>query len=98
MRKLPILFFLLAFLLFTNCSTENTPIYTLTTNVNPSEASSVSTSTGEYDEGTEVELTSSPNEHKDLNGWKGNNSGSENPVSRTMNSDKSITAFFIERD
>src|SRR5690625_270900 len=63
MRKLPILFFLLAFLLFTNCSTENTPIYTLTTNVNPSEAGSVSPSTGEYDEGTEVELTATPNEH-----------------------------------
>src|SRR5690625_4562536 len=98
MRKLPILFFLLAFLLFTNCSTENTPIYTLTTNVNPSEAGSVSPSTGEYDEGTEVELTATPNEHWVFNGWQGDHSGSENPVTLTMNSDKSITAFFIERD
>src|SRR5690625_465969 len=98
MRKLPIVLFLLLLLLFTNCSTESTPIYTLTTNVNPSEAGSVSPSSGEYDEGTEVELTATPNEHWVFNGWQGDHSGSENPITVTMNSDKSITAFFTERD
>src|SRR5690625_2301028 len=98
MRKLPIVLFLLLLLLFTNCSTESTPIYTLTTNVNPSEAGSVSPSSGEYDEGTEVELTATPNEHLVFNGWQGDHSGSENPITVTMNSDKSITAFFTERD
>src|SRR5690625_41626 len=98
MRKLPIVLFLLLLLLFTNCSTESTPIYTLTTNVNPSEAGSVSPSSGEYDEGTEVELTATPNEHWVFNGWQGDHSGGENPITVTMNSDKSITAFFTERD
>ena len=37
-------------------------------------------------------------EHWVFNGWQGDHSGSENPVTLTMNSDKSITAFFIERD
>src|SRR5690625_3112492 len=98
MRKLPILFFLLPLFLLTYCSTDNTPIYTLITNVNPSEAGSVNPSSGDYNEGTEVELMATPTEHWVFNGWQGDHSGSENPVTITMNSDKNITALFIERE
>ncbi len=98
MRKLPVLFLLLSLFLFTQCSTENTPIYSLTTNVNPSEAGSINPSSGEYDEGTEVELMASPNEHWIFNGWQGDHSGNQNPASIVMDSDKSITAQFIKRD
>src|SRR5690625_4702208 len=96
--KLSILFLLASLLLLTNCSTENTPIYTLSTNVNPSEAGSVNPSSGEYDEGTEVELTATPNEHWVFNGWQGDHSGNQNPASIVMDSDKSITAQFIKRE
>jgi len=98
MIKLSIPFLLTSLLLVTNCSTENTPIYTLSTNVNPSEAGLVNPPSGEYDEGTEVELMATPNEHWIFNGWQGDHSGSENPATITMNSDKNITALFIERE
>ncbi|WP_234571956.1 InlB B-repeat-containing protein [Rhodohalobacter sp. 614A] len=98
MRKLSIPFLLASLLLLTDCSTENTPIYTLSTNVNPSEAGSVNPSSGEFDEGTEVELTVTPNEHWVFNGWQGDHSGNRNPASIVMDSDKSITAQFIKRE
>lgn len=97
MRKLPIVLFLLSLLLFTNCSTENKPIYTLTTNVNPSEAGSVSPSSGEYDKGTEVELTATPNEGWIFNGWQGDYSGNQNPSTFMIDSDMSVTGQFIKR-
>ncbi len=98
MRKLPVLFLLLLIFLFTQCSTENTPIYSLTTNVNPSEAGEVSPPSGEYDEGTEVELMATPNEHWVFNGWQEDHTGSENPASIVMDQDKTITAIFEKRD
>src|SRR5690625_916326 len=98
MRKLSIPFLLISLLLLTNCSTENTPIYTLSTNVNPSEAGSVNPASGEYDEGTTVEIIASPNEHWVFNGWQGDHSGNQNPASIMMDSDKNITAQFIKRE
>ena len=98
MRKLSIPFLLASLLLLTSCSTESTPIYSLSTNVNPSEAGSVNPSSGEYDEGTEVELTATPNEHWVFNGWQGDHTGIENPVSIAMDQDKTITAIFEKRD
>ncbi len=98
MRKSSIPFLLASLLLFTNCSTESTPIYTLSTNVNPSEAGSVTPASGEYDEGTTVEIIATPNEHWVFNGWQGDHTGIQNPVSIVMDSDKSITAQFIKRE
>jgi len=92
MRKLLIPFLLASLLLLTNCSTENTSIYTLSTNVNPSEAGSVNPSSGEYDNGTTIEIIASPKEHWVFSGWQGDHTGNQNPASILMDSNKSITA------
>jgi hypothetical protein len=47
-----------------------------------------------YDEGTEVTLTATPEIDHRFTGWSGDLSGSENPVTITIDSDKSITANF----
>ncbi|PKD44868.1 InlB B-repeat-containing protein [Rhodohalobacter barkolensis] len=87
---------LLTVLLFLGCSatTENTEIFTLSTNVNPEEAGAVSPSQGEFDEGDEVTLTASANQGWIFSGWQGDHNGASNPASIVMNSDKSITAQF----
>src|SRR5690625_2094185 len=98
MKRLPILFFLLTFFLVANRSTENIQIYTLTTNVNPSEAVSINASSGEYDEGIEVEIIATPNEHWVFNGRQGDHPGNEKQALIVMDSDKSITAKFTKRE
>jgi uncharacterized repeat protein (TIGR02543 family) len=87
----------IASLLLLSCSTENTPVYTLSTSANPSEAGSVTPAQGEYDEGEEIQLTATPNENWVFNGWLGDQTGSDNPVTISMDSDKSITASFNKR-
>ncbi|MBN2650074.1 MAG: Ig-like domain-containing protein, partial [Prolixibacteraceae bacterium] len=53
---------------------------------NPSQAN--------YDEGSTVQLTASPNEGYTFTGWSGDATGSNNPLTVTMNSNKDITANF----
>jgi hypothetical protein len=49
---------------------------------------------GPYTSGTEVELTADPDTGWAFSGWSGDLSGSYNPESIIMNSDKTITATF----
>src|SRR6056300_1456823 len=51
---------------------ELIPIYTLT--LTTGEGGTVSTEGGEYEEGTEVEVTATPNEGYRFDGWEGNDS------------------------
>jgi photosystem II stability/assembly factor-like uncharacterized protein len=92
------LLLLISILLLAGCSTENTEIFTLSTSVNPQEAGSISPSQGEFDEGDEVTLTASANEHWVFSGWQGDYSGTSNPAVIVMNSNKSISAMFEKRD
>src|SRR5690554_4800268 len=80
------------------CGTENTPTYTLSVNVEPSEAGSVSPSSEEFDDGAEISITATPNQHWVFSGWQGGISGSANPASLIMNSDVTATALFGIRD
>ncbi|MGM0461536.1 MAG: InlB B-repeat-containing protein [Fibrobacterota bacterium] len=50
----------------------------------------------EFAEGTEVELTAEANSAHEFSHWSGDVSGSENPVTLTMDSDKEVTAHFEE--
>ena len=99
-RKLPAWIFILGASLFalSSCSTENTPVYSLTANVSPAEAGSVSPAQGEFDEGTEVQVSASANEHWVFTGWGGDYSGSTNPATIMMDSDKSISALFEKKE
>jgi uncharacterized repeat protein (TIGR02543 family) len=49
------------------------------------------------DPGTEVELTAAPNEGYDFVGWSGDASGSDNPTSLVLDTNKSVSANFLFR-
>jgi hypothetical protein len=48
-----------------------------------------------YDKGTKVTITAIPDAHYQFSGWSGDRSGLANPITITMNSDKSIIASFV---
>ncbi len=52
---------------------------------------------GKYNYGTEVQLTADPNIGYDFTGWSGAVSGTTNPITLTMNGDKSVTAGFTQQ-
>ena len=99
-RTIPIWTLIVCASFFTiySCTTENTPVYTLTSSSSPVEAGSVTPAQGVYDEGTEVEITASANEHWVFAGWSRDHSGTSNPASVLMDSDKSISALFEKRE
>ncbi len=96
---------LLVVILFTTCSQKKssstgstqTQQYTLTVNVYPSGSGSVvlSPSGGVYTAGTVVTLTAVPNSGYSFNMWGGDLSGSQNPTTITMNSNKTVIAQFV---
>ena len=70
---------------------ELIPIYTLT--VTTGEGGTVSTEGGEFEEGTELELTATPNEGYEFVGWEGNDS-SNSDLTITLNSNLTIQPIF----
>ncbi|WMN10674.1 InlB B-repeat-containing protein [Marivirga salinae] len=69
---------------------------TLTLNAtNGSITPDVAPTNGTYDNGTVVELTAVPDAGYQFNGWSGDASGTSNPISVTMDADKTVTANFI---
>ena len=70
--------------------------YTLTVNVSPSSSGSVSKSPNQstYAYGAQVILTATPNSGYTFNNWTGDVTGATNPVTVTMNGNKSTTANF----
>ncbi|NLW31169.1 MAG: hypothetical protein GXY77_06910 [Fibrobacter sp.] len=70
------------------------PTYDLTTSVEGE--GTVSPESGSYVEGSEVELTATPADGWVFDHWSGGLSGSENPSTVTMDSDKNVTAHFAE--
>ena len=74
----------------------NAACYTLTTGVDPAGSGSVTASTqncaGGYTAGTVVQVTAVPNTGFAFLNWSGAASGTSNPVSVTMDGNKSVTA------
>ena len=71
---------------------ELIPIYTLTVTIG--EGGTVSTEGGEYEEGTEIEITATANEGYIFGGWLGANSTSAN-ISLNLNTNIELEALFI---
>jgi len=79
---------------------SNIPSYTLTVNISGGGTVSVNqqpyTSPMNFTSGTVVNLLASPSTGYNFSGWSGGLSGSTNPTTITMNSDKSVTATFTQ--
>ncbi len=79
--------------------TQNAACYTLTTTVSPAGSGTIDNTTaqnctGGYTPGTTVELSAVPNTGYLFSSWSGGASGNTNPLSLTMDGNKSITAEF----
>lgn len=74
-------------------------IYTLMVTCKPGKGGNVTisptTEGNQYETGTPVELTATPNDSYVFGNWSGDLSGSANPITMTMNSDKEVTANFV---
>ena len=79
---------------------HNSPGYSLSTAVSPSNTGSIGTNPssncigGEYAPGTVVALTANASAGYSFSGWSGNCSGSSPTCNLTMNANKSVTANF----
>ncbi len=68
--------------------------YTLTVNISGTGTVDLNPTGGIYDEGTVVTLTANPGSNWVFSSWSGDLSGTNNPETITMNSDKNVTATF----
>jgi len=71
--------------------------FTLTTNVTPTGSGTISPSGGTYNSGTQVQLTANASAGWVFDHWSVDLSGSTNPATVTMNSNKNVTATFVEQ-
>jgi len=85
---------LLSLVGLTGCPTPGK--FTLTTNVSPPGAGSVSPPGGDYDSGMSVTLTATPASGYTFDYWGGSATGTNTTTTVIMNSDKSVTAYFEE--
>jgi hypothetical protein len=70
------------------------PTYTLSGSVSGS--GSISPNSGTFSQGEVISITATPDAGWKFDNWSGDASGSDNPLSITMDSDKSISASFSE--
>jgi len=70
--------------------------YTLSTSSSPAEGGSISPSGGSYADKTEVTLTATPAAGYRFDHWGGNASGVSTTYQITMNSQKSVIAYFVK--
>ena len=68
--------------------------YTLTTQVTPTGAGSVTPSSGTYDEGESVTIAATPSANYNFKKWTGTGSGTANPLTFKIISNTTVTAEF----
>ncbi len=68
--------------------------FTLTISYGPIEAGEASPAGGDYDAGTVVILTATPNTYYRFKGWTGDAISDTNPISITMDANKSVEVIF----
>ena len=79
-----------------SCGTEPTPTYQLTTSVVGN--GSVSPSSGQFDEGESVTITSTPDSGWVFSNWEGDWTSSQTPATITMDRDKTIIGVFERKE
>ena len=91
--------YIFIFFILLSCS-KDSPIpdaptvkYTLT--VTASEGGNVDTTGGTHNENTSVSITATADAGYEFTSWSGDASGTDNPLTISMNSNKTITANFI---
>ena len=70
--------------------------YSLTLNISPNGAGTLSKSSGVFNDNETVSVLATANENYNFDGWTGSVTSNDNPLSITMDSDKTITANFSE--
>jgi len=72
-----------------------TPTITYTLSVSTSEGGTVNTTGGTYNANSSVSITATADAGYEFTSWSGDASGTDNPLTVSMNSNKTITANFI---
>jgi uncharacterized repeat protein (TIGR02543 family) len=71
--------------------------FTLTVNITGTGTVTLNPIGGTYEAGTVVTLTATPDSNYTFTGWSGDLSGSTNPTTITMDSNKTFSVSFIEK-
>jgi hypothetical protein len=74
-----------------------TQTHTLTTNISPSGAGSVSPPSGQYEPGVQLTLRASPAIDYTFDHWSGDASGTEPTITVTMDSNRNIVSNFVRK-
>lgn len=77
-----------------NSSSNDTESFTLETTGTPTEAGTVSPSSGQFDDGEQVQVSATANQNWIFKEWNGDLTGSSNPASVTISKNMSINALF----
>ncbi|WP_340105446.1 InlB B-repeat-containing protein [Rhodohalobacter sp. 8-1] len=96
-RTKPLLITLMCFVGIMSCSTESTPVYTLTTTASPTQAGAITPESGSYDEGEVVSLQAFPNDGWVFVRWEQDMNATANPTNVTMNRDYTVVGVFERR-
>ena len=89
------------FLILLSCSKDSpipdapTPTVTYTLSVSASEGGTVNNTGGTHNENSSVSITATADAGYEFTSWSGDASGTDNPLTVSMNSNKTITANFI---
>lgn len=96
-------FFVCLLLTMLGCSKEeDTPPpptkYNVSISLNPTEGGTVSPNGGQFNEGQTVSFNATASENYIFTNWSGSDTSSNNPLSLTINSNKTLTANFEKKD
>lgn len=94
---------LLLLLFVVSCSKEEpTPPpptnYTVSITLNPTDGGTVSPKGGQFEEDQTVSFTVTPSENYIFKNWSGSDNSSNNPLSLTINTNKTLTVNFEKKD
>lgn len=105
MKKLSFAIFSIVFVFSVGCNTNQTSfsdtipdLYTLSTNVLPDDMGTVDPSGGEFVTGEGILIEARPAEGYVFERWDDDLTGNLNPDSLFFNTNKTVTAYFSERD